>query len=156
MASSSNRVPADSWQEQYGYERTAAQTQIAQYSAQDVPWSSQAAPPEGRIADMFASTSEYQPQPPHFPHHNPFPTGFGTYLSSDRAESNDTLEMEQARELVDDVQCPNSGAPDISYLPFTHDPWPSSSAHPQSHAQVFIPGFQLSREQLGEEYEHNQ
>jgi len=104
---------------------------------------------------------------------------------SDGAQSNNnnqTLEMEQAEGLSrqmgeeesvwfldnqDDAQNSNSGALDISSLSLTH-PWPSTEGTPfqprhaqfenlsQSTAQVFIPGFQLSRERRGEEYEDNQ
>jgi hypothetical protein len=185
--SSNNRVPTASWQEEYNPEQITAQ-----YSAQDAPWS-QAVSSEGQIdsrglTDIFSSTSAYQTQPSHFPHHNPFPTAADTYRSSsqwqdsDRAQSNNQiLEMEQGghrhtsnRPMGDewllgnlnDVQSPNSGALDYSRLPLTQfdNPWSSNEGtssqpqHTQFHSlnQAFIPEFQLSREQHGEEYEDDQ
>jgi hypothetical protein len=139
VASSNNRVLADSWQEQYDSEDW--QTTM-KYSTQR---SSQASSSEGYInskslIDNFASTSQYQTQrwrPHHFPHYDSLSAASDTYHSSSQWQDGDgvqTSQMEQAEGhrynrqmgeevecvwLVDnrnDVQSPNSG----DFLP-SHD-----------------------------------
>jgi hypothetical protein len=182
--SSNNHVPTASWQEQYNSEQTTAQYS-AQDAPWSQAVSSEGQIDSRSLTDIFSSMSAYQTQPSHFPHYNPFLTVADTYRSSsqwqDSDTNNQTLEMEQGghrhtsnRPMGDDsewlLQSPNSGALDPSRLPLTQfdNPWSSNETtssqprHPQFHslnqstAQAFIPKFQLSREQYGEEYEDDQ